>query len=325
MWASLFVCCCTVSYVWSIAPEESVIRIGTQILYLLMLVAASSYSYNLAQIVFLKKSLVWSSRVTAIVVLLSGSYYQGRIYLSGIIQEDPNYLCAYFLFGISVALNTALDSKILKQKLVAVAELVIYTYIIIGSGSRGGLFAVLVCALIVFFSYEQGHNILKSISKKVAMIIVISSVAFVASSFISGEILQRFALETLIESNGTGRFGLWRDALNAFSDSGILRQLFGYGTASARAITWIFPFERHNVFHNIFIEVLLEIGVIGLIAYGLHIFSMIDFTFKRKEYFAFSVVVGMLILSLSTSIAAFKPYWNIAMYIFCIGNMGKRE
>ena len=152
-----------------------------------------------------------------------------------------------------------------------------------------------------------------------------SSVAFVASSFISGEILQRFALETLIESNGTGRFGLWRDALNAFSDSGILRQLFGYGTASARAITWIFPFERHNVFHNIFIEVLLEIGVIGLIAYGLHIFSMIDFTFKRKEYFAFSVVVGMLILSLSTSIAAFKPYWNIAMYIFCIGNMGKRE
>ena len=74
LWASLFVCCCTVSYVWSIAPEESVIRIGTQILYLLMLVAASSYSYNLAQIVFLKKSLVWSSRVTAIVVLLSGSY-----------------------------------------------------------------------------------------------------------------------------------------------------------------------------------------------------------------------------------------------------------
>lgn len=325
LWASLFVCCCTASYVWSIAPEESVIRIGTQILYLLMLVAASSYSYDLAQIVFLKKSLVWSSRVTAIVVLLSGSYYQGRIYLSGIIQEDPNYLCAYFLFGISVALNTALDSKILKQKLVAVAELIIYTYIIVGSGSRGGLFAVLACALIVFFSYEQGHNILKSISKKVAMIIVMSSVAFFASSFISGEIMQRFALETLIESNGTGRFGLWRDALNAFSDSGILRQLFGYGTASARAITWIFPFERHNVFHNIFIEVLLEIGVIGLIAYGLHIFSMIDFTFKRKEYFAFSVVVGMLILSLSTSIAAFKPYWNIAMYIFCIGNMGKRE
>lgn len=325
LWACFFVCCCAASYIWSIIPEESVTRIGTQVLYLFMLVAVSSYSYNLDQLVFLKKSLLWSSRITAIVVLFSGSYYEGRIYLSGIIQEDPNYLCAYFLFGISVTLNIMLDSKILKKRLFAVAELIVYIYIIVGSGSRGGLLAVLACSSIVFFSYQNGKNIIKSITKKIAITIVVCSAIFVASSLISGEILQRFALETLIESNGTGRFGLWRDALNAFSDSDILRQLFGYGTASAQAITWLFPFERHNVFHNIFIEVLLELGVIGLIAYVLHIFSMINFVFKRKEYFAFSVVASMLILSLSTSIAAFKPYWNIAMYIFCIRNMEKRE
>lgn len=320
LWAACFVFCCGASYVWSIVPAESLSRIGTQILYLCMLAAASGYSYSSDDLAFLKSCLIWSSRFTAIIVLLSSSYLEGRIYLNGIVREDPNYLCAYFLFGIAEALDTALDSKILKKRLIAAVELIVYVYIVIGSGSRGGLLAVLMCASIVFFLYGNGKQQVKTIAKKIAVIIAVCGVVLVASAFISGDILQRFSLETLRESNGTGRFDLWQDALSAFSNSGLLRQLFGYGTASARTITWLFPFRRHNVFHNIFVEVLLELGVIGLIAYVLHIFSMVSFTLKRKEHFAFSIVMGMIILSLSTSIFAFKPYWNIAMYIFCIRN-----
>lgn len=323
LWAACFVFCCGVSYVWTIVPAESLSRSGTQILYLCILAAVSGYSYSSDDLAFLRNCLIWSSRFTAIIVLLSSSYLEGRIYLNGLVREDPNYLCAYFLFGIAEALDVALDSKILKKELFAAVELIVYVYIIIGSGSRGGLLAVLMCASLVFLLYGKGKQRAKTIAKKLVVVIAVCGAVVVASAFISGDILQRFSLETLRESNGTGRFGLWRDALSAFSNSGLLRQLFGYGTASARAITWIFPFERHNVFHNIFIEVLLELGVIGLIAYVLHIFSMVSFTLKRKDYFAFSIIIGMIGLSLSTSIYAFKPYWNIAMYIFCIRNEAK--
>lgn len=322
-WAACFVFCCGASYVWSIVPAESLSRIGTQILYLCMLAVVSGYSYSSYDLAFLKNCLIWSSRFTAIIVLLSSSYLEGRIYLNGLVREDPNYLCAYFLFGIAEDLDIALDCKVLKKRLIAAVELIVYVYIVIGSGSRGGLLAVLMCASIVFFLYGKGKQQVKTIAKKIAVIIVVCGVVLAASAFISGDILQRFSLETLRKSNGTGRFDLWQDALTVFFSSGLLRQLFGYGTATARTITWLFPFRHHNVFHNIFVEVLLELGIIGLIAYVLHIFSMASFTFKRKEYFAFSIIMGMIVLSLSTSIFAFKPYWNIAMYIFCIRNEAK--
>lgn len=321
-----FVVCCTMSCAWSIDPINSVSRTVSQVTFLTLIMSVSGYRYTTREIEYLRKCLIWSSRITAGLVLLTGSYIEGRIFLNGLVREDPNYLCAYFLFGIAAALIVLLEKRSFREKILSVVELAAYLYIIIGTGSRGGLLAVAACALVVFLFYTQRRGTdAKIMGKKFLLAIVAVFVVCIAVFFISDDVLNRFSLEDIKKTGGAGRLSLWRDALNAFANSSLFRQLFGYGTGSARAITMIFPFERHNVFHNMFIESLLELGCIGFLAYTMHVVSFTILPLRRKDYYSFSIIAGMVVLSLSTSIAVFKPYWNIMLYIQCTKLESSRE
>lgn len=89
-----------VSVVWSISSNDSFAHGISMLSFCLLLIASSSYSYNQNEITWLYRMLIWSSRITVIVTLAFFQLYQGRLYLHGVINEDPNYLCAYFLFGV---------------------------------------------------------------------------------------------------------------------------------------------------------------------------------------------------------------------------------
>lgn len=314
--ASIFIGFCVVSYFWSIDKSGSQTRIVSQLTFLFLLMAVSGYRYNDFEIDFLRNCLVWSSRVTAVLVLLTGGFFEGRIVLNGLIREDPNYLCAYFMYGIAAALIVLIGKGTVKEKAVSSIELMLYLYIAIGTGSRGGLLAIITCALAVFFFYKQGTGSGGStVVKKLSAIGAIVIIVFLASSYVSTDILNRFSLGAVLQSNGTGRYILWEDAMNAFLDSSVIRQVLGYGAGSAIAITHRFPFRIHNVFHNMFIETLLELGCIGLVTYSLHIFSFAKRSLQSKDVYSFSIIIGMIVLSLSTSICVFKPYWNIMLFV----------
>ena len=57
------------------------------------------FKYTENDINKIKYALTWSSRLTALVMLVFAEYVGGRFRLMGIIEEDPNYLCAYLAFG----------------------------------------------------------------------------------------------------------------------------------------------------------------------------------------------------------------------------------
>lgn len=321
----LFFCCCMFSYIWSIDRNITLSRIISQLTFLILIIAVSGYKYTDDELLYLKKSLVWSSRITALVVLMTGNYLEGRIYLSGIINEDPNYLCAYFLFGIVFAITTILSDSNIRKKIFYFIELGIYIYIAIGTGSRGGVLAILASSILAFFLYKSKNKYsFNDIYKKAIFIIILILGIVWISNYIDLDILNRFSEKTLSSSNGTGRFDLWNNAIDAFKNSNIYRTILGYGTGSAIAITYIFPFKRHNVFHNMFVEVLLELGILGECVYLLHISSFFQSSVKQKNYFCISIMIGMIILSLSTSIYAFKPYWNIMLFILC-NSLKKKE
>jgi O-antigen ligase len=248
-------------------------------------------------------------------VLISADYYEGRIYLTGIVQEDPNYLCAYFLFAMIFCIIVLLQKNSIKAKLVSTIELIIYVYIIIGTGSRGGVLAIVTASIVAFLFYRNENTLMmSSLINRILLVILVFIMLNVVESYISTDILSRFSLETLSASSGTGRYDIWESAMNAFNESSFLRQLFGYGTGSAVSITYLFPFQHHIVFHNMFIESLLEIGVIGAVIYIVFIFSFVYEALKRRNIYCVAILIGMIVLSLSTSISVFKPYWNIMIY-----------
>lgn len=307
------------SYLWSINPDKTLQRIVTQCSFFMLLCSVATYIYNVNELIYLKSCLVWSSRISAVCTLLLADYHEGRLYLNGILMEDPNYLCAYFLFGIVFCLEVLFDeNKTGKKKLLFIFEGSLYFYIIIATGSRGGLLSILsACAMFCMCSQKKRTISAKKILSIFIAGLILFSLYHVAIKNVPLDVLQRFSMENVIESNGTGRYTIWEDAISTYVHSTFFRQFAGYGAATAMTIAKSYGFRFVNVFHNAFIENLLELGLVGLVLYAAYIFRFWNSARKQKNYYSFSIITGLIILSLSTSISAFKPYWNIIIYIIC--------
>jgi len=321
----LFVGWCILSTIWSIQMDASIDRSITQITFGVLILSAGAYDYDKSEIEYLKSCLVWSSRVAAVLVLISADYLSGRLYLHSFVQEDPNYLCGYFMFAISSCLSILLQGEKGKNKALAILELVVYMYIIFATGSRGGMLAVIICAgVIILFTNSGKGYVGKNIIRRGVVVIVMIVGYFIVVNRIDSNIINRYTYVAISQSNGTGRFALWQDALNAFMESNFFRKLVGYGTASARSVTYAFNFHEHNVLHNIYLEYLVELGSIGALIYISHIASFFKKAIRAKDLYSISILSGMVVLSMSTSIYAFKPYWNIMLFILCTRNLVER-
>lgn len=315
----LFVGWCALSYFWTIRLAATVTRIVSQLMYLLLLVACSGYSYTQREIDFLEQCLVWSSRITVIIMMASGNYVEGRLCLSGLIQEDPNYLCGYMFFAVAycTALLNRQDATCFKKTL-AVLELLLYIYVLFCTGSRGGLLAVvMVAGACILLS---GEKTVGSMMTRIVIVGVMLALAFVASFFLPAEIANRFSVEEILASGGTGRYEIWEDALSAFAEYPFLRQIVGYGGASFYEITFHYPFRINNVAHNIFIENLCEAGVIGLLVYVNHLSTYVSVALRSRKPIILGTLTGLIALSMSNSLQVFKPYWNIMFFtlVYCI-------
>ena len=317
----LFVIWSSISFFWSINTSSSFSRAITQLSFLLMLMSVAGYYYRADEVIYLKKCMIWSSRLTAVIVMFTGTYAQSRLLLSGIISENPNYLCAYCLFALANATVNILSTQSeLYQKIIAIIEIAVYIYITFATGSRGGLLSLVIASVFIVLFYKDSQEIKGiSIIKKIGIILLAAGIYGVVISYMPSEIARRFTEDALINSNnGSGRYLLWEDSINAFRKSGITRKLIGYGAETSRNISYLFDFRIHNVIHNIFIEYLVEIGIVGLSLYVLHILCFVISSIRSKDIFCLSILFGMIVLSVSSSIYAFKPYWNIMILTLCM-------
>ena len=303
-----------ISMFWSISISRT-LSMGTTIcLLFILLFSGTYYEFSKSDIVKFKYALVWSSRLMAAVVIAFADYIEGRLWLKNdIINEDPNYMCAYFLFGVLYALEILAGNKAhIGKKLWAVAELCIYLSLVLISGSRGGLLAVIMPAII--FVFLSGNNSFKGVIKKAVIfgvgLICITSILMLLPESLS----DRFTIEAILETGGSGRVILWKQAWNVFVNADWLRKILGYGAGTVQTLFSQYDFERVNVVHNMFLETLVELGIIGFTLYTLAVVAFLITAIKNKDKFAFFVMLGMLIMSLSTSIQAFKPYFNIWLF-----------
>lgn len=81
----------------------------------------------------------------------------------------------------------------------------------------------------------------------------------------------------------------------------------------------IFDYSQVNVVHNIFLETLVELGVIGLFLYCRYVWKYTKEAFVQRDRYAFGVIFSMIIMSLTTSLYTFKPYFNIMLFIAMTG------
>lgn len=311
------------SVVWSINFEESLVTVTSFASFILLVLAICSHKYNEGENNFLKESLAWSSRLSLLVTWVFAYYDSGRLFLHGtLLNEDPNYLCAYFYFGIALSLTKILEGNSLKGKVLNGIEALAYLYTIFATGSRGGLFGAIVVALVIFIKSNPNFNISSFLPKLILVGVMIVVLPRMMGSM-DDNLMSRFSIESILESDGSGRYEIWEDALRTFENSDVFHVICGYGMGASRTVAAYFSFTRVNVMHNVFLEVLIGLGLIGLIIYCIYLFNI--YVLSKSSYFATAVLMGMIVLSLSTSILYLKPYWNVILFIVMLTKLNKPD
>ena len=300
------------SILWSVEKGMSFDRVITYILLNLLIFTATFFDYDNHDIDKIKNAFLWSSRTTAIVLLLFSNFSQGRWFLRGLISEDPNYLCCYIISGIILLLQRIQNHE---KKSITYIELIGYLVLVVATGSRGGLLAV-IAGIAVFFMSNKGFSI-GYLFKLIGIAILIIIIFVVVIRFMPESLQDRFSLQNVINSQGTGRIAIWAEGIRVFNDSPIIRKVVGYGTGSVTTMVRILEYgkDRGYAMHNIYLEYLLELGLAGLLLYIVSIVSFVKKASSFTDKFSFSVIISMIVLSLSTSLHTFKPYFNIMLFI----------
>ncbi len=229
------------------------------------------------------------------VIVIFGSY------------EDPNQFSAYFTLPVMICLKRIIERR--KLLPLYVAEIILIIYSILTMGSRGGLIGIVVG--IAFFMIIGARGVKAKVGIIIVGILCTVLVVTVVFPLLPQNIQERFTVENVIESRGTGRFDIWEFCIDYTTESPS-RIILGSGLLSTYSI---FPEHRevdNFVAHNQVIQSFFDQGVIGLSLYLAYIMACIFRNIKKNPYYS-SAMVSMFAFSMSLTMYVFKPYINVIM------------
>ena len=238
------------------------------------------YWLLLIVLLFLHRCQLLTIRVLASATLLSLSVqflpflpeiFDGSVFSSRFqgFSSNPNIIGFYAAIGVLLgALCIKYDGKYMPAVLLSgIVLAVLSATILIASGNRGSWVALL-GAVIVFAAFEARRKpgIL------VAFLVVIGIFCFAVFSNFP---LPMSRLTLLIEGYPSLRVEVWQNALALFWEN----PMFGYGLETRGILA-----KHHHIYseHNIFLSVLLAMGMVGLAAY-IYLLSSICFRALKDQ------------------------------------------
>ncbi len=221
---------------------------------------------------------------------------------------DPNYFVGFFLLPTAVALKKMRENVI--YMIICPILILLGSYIVLSSGSRGGLIALIIVIIsFVFLNAKGFKQRLIGITVAAAAAVIIWTVVL---PILPEDVSSRFSIEKLIESGGTGRASIWVSMLSEIKQS--TWELFcGRG---------IFVYHEmmmegklsHVVAHNQFIQALYNQGIFGLITFVLMSFAAVFRNIKKRGYIS-AAMLGTLTLIMTLTInPSIKSFWNLLIY-----------
>lgn len=299
----------SLTYFYSVDKSSTKGRIISLFLNFVVIILFSMRSYSRDEIEKLFKSVAFSGWLFFALTLLYGKFQEGRLFVViDNLQQDPNYFCGFFIFSICYYLWRFLENN----KILCLIFSMILSVPIFLTGSRGGLLALLGSVFVIFVVYiRRGDN--RRFVKFFFSALVVFLAVLIFWRYLPENIINRFTLEYTLEDNGAGRFEIWEDIIEKFKDADLWNKVFGYGAAT------VSNFNSHqNVAHNIYIETLIEMGVVGTVMIFLMYFKYGIMALKLKDGFLVAVYAGYMIMTLSMSLYSYKPIWNIILLIVIV-------
>lgn len=240
-----------------------------------------------------------------------GGYYLGGVRYTIIMEDffvDTNVLFPCFIIPVVLIVVCIMERTDNKKWFIlfSLLYIAIMGYYMFLSGSRGAILSVTiamsVCALLSR----------KSLKWFVYMLFVCIIALYVIQNFVSSDLLARFTMNNLLESGGSGRIEIWKNALTYFTkETTIFSFLFGSGICSTKFLLGLTT-------HNMFIECLIEYGVIGLYILITMFINLLLSLLNKRNIIGLSVLSGIIMWGLTVAINNFILYWMLLYYVFAV-------
>jgi probable O-glycosylation ligase (exosortase A-associated) len=200
---------------------------------------------------------------------------QGIIRAQGLTGTDPNTLAV--TLGLALPFHFMLfrieKNRILKG--LSLFLILAHVYTMVLTGSRGGFLGL---ASVIFFSWMVLPN------KGVRMFILLA-VAFIGFSIMPPQYQERYASIFSKERDASSeeRIKVWNKGIRMFLD----RPFTGVGTGAfgtANAEGYSSGRRSYLKAHNLYIQVSAELGLCGMITFGLFVYYMFVYQRKYRKY-----------------------------------------
>lgn len=237
-------------------------------LSLVMLTVAffiSAYLQNTAQIRLFITVLIISYAIGTfalpLIVLISNSSFNAKTLpapFGGFI--NMNAVGAHMNVAVLLLLGRLLDSRRWQERLLLSAGFTLLMIILLITRSRGAWLGFGIGVLYLYF---------KTRSRMLVTLMLTGSIFVLASDFVRNAFVSRITETSITDPSLAGRAMLWIAAIKVFSRNWLL----GVGLENFRYAKHLygFPLPKHFAVrfntHNLFLEVLTDLGLIGLILF----------------------------------------------------------
>lgn len=294
----------------------------------MMFLLFSLINYSEREADYLKKAMIAGICALILYMLIipnavSYTSYQNRLTLNaGRKGLDQNYLAALTLmpFGL-VFYRLCNDPQKKKHRIRSAILCVVILGIVILSGSRSGLIALLLTAILsVNTSWKNRLKI------GIPLLLLLIIVFPIAAQYLPQDLMKRFTLSAFTgqEAESGTRLVIWIRALSALRD---FRWVFGYGVGASQAIVGDILGKGTNMaIHNHYIAMLAEVGLVGSVLINYPIFKMTVVAWKKDRPVAVAFA-GILALAFFLDVVTTKFFWSamILLSVCCSSRYGENK
>ena len=225
------------------------------------------------------------------------------------IYLDPNMVSAAFIVPCAYALNILTDHKNVLTKCGMITYLGVWLYTSFMGGSRSGLMVGFVG--IVVFVLAKYRISAKTAFYALASIGFVVVVYSIIDDYLSIELLQRMTISNVLASDGSGRTSIWSSHIKLFFSGNLFRILIGYGRESCANVAGISA-------HNILIDYMWDLGLIGMILYLIVTFAVVKYCLKSRNAVSISIIFSAVIWSWTISASNQLIYWVLIYFAFVV-------
>lgn len=269
----------------------------------LIIICVSVRKYSDAELKFIKIGLYCSIIVAIISSLFFSFFNGGRMYILISSLMDPND----FACGLAIAFALCITG-LLKGKQIVPNGIFLVTIlgIVYFTGSRGGLLTML-CIIFVWVLSLKGrvkYMILLAMCAAVALLL------FCAEYGIGPSMLSRFSISALLSNGGTGRLDIWKAAMRYYVSQDPFHMILGNGLGSfAESVRYVaIGNDYQYVSHNMFVNTLIEGGIVGLSLLISCFVTLYIHAIKNKNLLGVLAVTGFIVSGLSLDVQSYRTF-----------------